>query len=66
MNNMILPPPRPPVSEIRYDLDSDVGQLDLISCHRLIQLTAKWQARNAAARIARLRAETDRYFGRGV
>ena len=66
MNTMILPPAPPPVSEIRYDLESDIGQLDLISCHRLILLTDKWRARNAAARIARLRAETDRYFGRGV
>lgn len=62
MNNTMFPPPNT-VTEIRYDLDSDVGALDLISCHRLIALTAKWQARNSAERVARLRRETDKYFG---
>ena len=48
----------------RFDLDADLGDLDLESCERLVALGATWSARNQAERVARLRAETAGYFGR--
>lgn len=62
MNNILPPPPAPP-EETRYDLDANLGDLDLESCEGLVSLGTRWSRRNQAERTARLRAETACFFG---
>lgn len=54
---------RPALTPERFDLDANLGELDLESCEGLVALGARWSARNQAERVARLRAETAAYFG---
>lgn len=54
---------QPALTPERFDLDANLGDLDLESCEGLVALGARWSARNQAERVARLRAETETYFG---
>lgn len=65
MNTPMLPPAPPAPVELRYDL-SPVEGLDYLSWTGLLALSARWQSRNSAARVERLRRDPTAYFGRAV